>query len=337
MDPTSALQMLSTIAQISATILAIFVAVVIFVIQSPRRRQTRFADLPWVPFWANFFMFVFTIMWSLAGMYYIRIENGQVWEKFVVSAIFWLTTGLFFLTWFTWKLVRPVMRAREEEEECDEEREEEAEIDWEIWTDPLEELSEIEDAFRTDEKGKLHGKTILDIGTDCVKPLYIALKYEPEKIIGINEDFSLYPFESELKQKSRFFTKTKIDFFQCSLFDDENVKKILKKNKFDFILISKTLHHLRTGECVAEKRGQKHTCREDEKCCIYKFEEEEIFKRLLRMGKRVIIYETFYPHERDEDKVRGRGGYFTITEWTQIFEHLSNRSAAGSGDPAGAK
>jgi hypothetical protein len=59
--------------------------------------------------------------------------------------------------------------------------------DLDTWADALEELSEIEDAF---EKGNLDGKTILDIGTDYVKPLYIALKFKPLKIIGINEDVS---------------------------------------------------------------------------------------------------------------------------------------------------
>ena len=53
-----------------------------------------------------------------------------------------------------------------------------------IWTESLNELSEIEKAFETE---KLDGKTILDIGTYGVKPLYIALKYEPYKIIGIDE------------------------------------------------------------------------------------------------------------------------------------------------------
>jgi len=27
--------------------------------------------------------------------------------------------------------------------------------------------------------------------------------------------------------------------------------------------------------------------------------------------------------QKDEDKVRGRGGYFTVKEWRQIFSHLS--------------
>lgn len=62
--------------------------------------------------------------------------------------------------------------------------------DLNTWTDSLEELSEIEDAFEVDKRNKLRGKTILDVGTDCVKPLYIALKFEPDKIIGISEDLS---------------------------------------------------------------------------------------------------------------------------------------------------
>lgn len=212
-----------------------------------------------------------------------------------------------------------------EEEECEEEPKKEEEPDWSIWTDPLEELSEIEDAFELNKNGKLHGKAILDIGTDCVMPLYVALKYEPEKIVGINEDFSSYPFESTLKQKSRFFTETEIQFYEYSLFDDEQLKVLgidREKDRFHFVLLSKTLHHLRTGECVAEKRVKKHECREDEKCCIYKFEEQEIFDRLFRLGKRLIVYEAFYPQDKDVDKVRGRGGYFTIEEWERIFSYL---------------
>jgi hypothetical protein len=36
-----------------------------------------------------------------------------------------------------------------------------------------------------------------------------------------------------------------------------------------------------------------------------------------------IIYECFYPHEKDDDKIRGRGGYFTTNELIQILRHLS--------------
>ena len=83
------------------------------------------------------------------------------------------------------------------------------------------------------------------------------------------------------------------------------------------------MHHLRTGECIAKERDQKHECREDEECCIYKFDEQKIFEKLLQLGKRVIVYECFFPHEKDVDKVRGRGGHFTIKEWRRIFSHLS--------------
>ncbi len=54
------------------------------------------------------------------------------------------------------------------------------------WIESIDELSEIEKSFGTDE---LCGKTILDIGTYGIKPLYIALKYKPKKIIGINDEF----------------------------------------------------------------------------------------------------------------------------------------------------
>jgi len=193
--------------------------------------------------------------------------------------------------------------------------------DLDTWINSLEELSQIEDAFEVNKRNKLRGKTILDIGTDCVKPLYIALKFEPDKIIGINEE--LYSFASDLEQKSKLLAKTEINLYDCSLFDDENLKKILGKEKIDFVLVSKTLHHLRTGECIAENRDQKHKCREDEESCIYRFEEQEIFQVLLRLGKRVIVYECFFPHEKDDDKVRGRGGHFTIKEWRRIFSYLS--------------
>ncbi len=203
------------------------------------------------------------------------------------------------------------------------------------WTDSLEELSVIENVFELDKRNKLHGNTILDIGTDCVKPLYIALKFEPDKIIGINEDLS-YSYASDVEQKSKLLTKTEIHLYNCSLFDDEKFRRILlkeKEDKFDFVLVSKTLHHLRTGKCIAKERDQKHRCREDEECCIYKFEEQEIFKRLLELGKRVIVYEWFCPYDKDDDKVRGRGGYFTIKEWRRIFTHLSENYRVEFTDP----
>ena len=198
--------------------------------------------------------------------------------------------------------------------------------DLHTWLDSLEELSDIEDAFEADKRNRLHGKTILDVGTDCVKPLYFALKFEPDKIIGINEELSNYSFASEIEEKSKLLTKTEISLYDCSFFEERKLKKILRKeNKdpFDFVLVSKTLHHLRTGECVAKERDQKHKCREDEEDCIYKFDEQKIFRDLLKLGKRVIVYEWFYPHEKDDDKIRGRGGHFTMKEWRRIFNHLS--------------
>jgi len=199
--------------------------------------------------------------------------------------------------------------------------------DLDTWTNSLEELSEIVDAFESEDTDGIHGKTILDVGTDCVKPLYIAIKFKPEKIVGINEN--LHSLMSDIEQKSKLLTDTKIHFYSCSIFNKENLKKILKAEKvdrFDFILVSKTLHHLRTGKnCVASKRDQKHECGEDEEDCIYEFEEEEIFKLLLQYGERVIVFEAFYPQDGDEDKVRGRGGYFTANEWKQMFEHLSEK------------
>ena len=53
--------------------------------------------------------------------------------------------------------------------------------DLQTWTDSLEELSRIKDAFVTDENNRLDGKTILDIGTDCVKPLYIVSNSSQKK------------------------------------------------------------------------------------------------------------------------------------------------------------
>lgn len=199
--------------------------------------------------------------------------------------------------------------------------------DLQTWTDSLEELSEIEDAFVTDGK-KLDGKTILDVGTDCVKPLYIALKFKPDKIIGISEDLSVYSFASDLEQKSKLFAETKIRFYDCSLFDNGTLDRILKKERigrFDFVLVSKTLHHLRIGECVANERNEEHECQEGEKCCIYGFEGQKIFKKLFKLGKRVIVFEAFYPQEKDNDKVRGRGEYFTTKEWKKTFEYLSGK------------
>jgi hypothetical protein len=185
----------------------------------------------------------------------------------------------------------------------------------------------MKDAFKTDGKFKLRGKTVLDIGTDCVKPLYIALKFKPDKIIGIDEELT-YSYASDLEQNSKLFTDTTIRLYDCSLFNNETLDRIIKKERirnkrFDFVLVSKTLHHLRTAKCIAKERDDEHECLENEKCCIYGFEKQMIFEKLLGLGKRVIIYECFDPNATDNDKIRGRGGYFTTKEWMDIFEYLS--------------
>ena len=202
--------------------------------------------------------------------------------------------------------------------------------DLQTWTDSLKELSEIEDAFEPDEKNKLDGKTILDVGTDCVKPLYVALKFNPKKIVGINEELS-YSYTSDIEQKSKLFAETKIRFYNCSFFDKETLDRIIKRegilNKsFDFVLVSKTLHHFRTAKCVAKERDEEHECLKTEECCIYGFEEKVIFEELLGLGKRVIIYEFFNPNDPDNDKIRGRGGYFIKEEWQRIFDYFRKRN-----------
>jgi len=203
--------------------------------------------------------------------------------------------------------------------------------DLETWTDALEELSEIEDAFKNNEQFEMCGKTILDVGTDAVKPLYIALKFKPKKIIGINEGYR--PFVSDIELKSKIFSDTELRLFTCSLFNKVTLRIIQEMeeiDKFNFVLVSKTLHHLRTGTCIAKNRDEHHNCeeketqRETESDCIYKFETRKIFDRLLELGTRVIIYEGFNPNDKDNDKVRGRGGYFTREELTDVFRHLSN-------------
>jgi hypothetical protein len=211
------------------------------------------------------------------------------------------------------KLTEKLLKCEEQLEDCDNEST--------SWIESLEELSEIEDAFKTDGKFRMRGKTVLDVGTDCVKCLYIALKFKPNRIIGISE--KLPSFASDLKLASRLFIDTKIEFYVCSLFDEETLRKILLKDgirgKFDFVLVSKTLHHLRKGKCVEE-----HECLEDEKGCKYGFE-TEIFAELLELGNRVVFYENFFPQEKDDDKLRGRGGYLTLNEWEKMLPFISEK------------
>lgn len=58
--------------------------------------------------------------------------------------------------------------------------------------------------------------------------------------------------------------------------------------KFDFVLVSKTLHHLRTGECIEQNRVGKHDCKKDEteKDCIYEFDERLDLSIKLEKGLR---------------------------------------------------
>ena len=194
----------------------------------------------------------------------------------------------------------------------------------------MEELAEIKEAFETDGSYDLSEKTILDVGTDAVKPIYIALKYSPEKIVGINEWSR--PFVSNNEMKSKILSPTKIRLYNCSLFNNVTLGKIFDKEEikeFNYVLVSKTLHHLRTGKCIAHKRDKKHKCkeievqRETEKECIYQFKTIEIFDLLLDLGKRVIVFEYFDPNASDNDKVRGRGAYFTRNELIEMFESLA--------------
>jgi hypothetical protein len=123
----------------------------------------------------------------------------------------------------------------------------------------------------------------------------------------------------------KFFVNTYIKFYLCNFFNHEKLNEILDREKqklSDFVLLSKTLHHLRSGVCIAERRDPGHCCKEDEKCCVYEFNEKEIFERLLCLGKRLIVYEIFDPGAPDADKVRGRGEHFTTNEWKQIFGFL---------------
>ncbi len=192
--------------------------------------------------------------------------------------------------------------------------------DLKTWTDALEELSEIEDAFNTNEKTEMQGKTILDVGTDSVKPLYLALKYKLSKIIGINENV-FRPFELEIESGSKSLTETEIRFYSCSLFDDVALNRIREKEgingKFDFVLLSKTLHHLRTDKCVEE-----HECQEDEERCKYGLNEEYVFEKLFSLGERVIIYEPIDSSDKDLDKTRGRGTNLTKNELLCVFNYL---------------
>lgn len=109
--------------------------------------------------------------------------------------------------------------------------EEEKQNDLQTWTYALKELSEIKDALKTDENENInmHGKTILDIGTDAVKPLYLALKFEPSKIVGINS--GVLSIASEIEAQSRLFTKTKIGFYDCNFFNEETLKKICETRR----------------------------------------------------------------------------------------------------------
>jgi len=162
----------------------------------------------------------------------------------------------------------------------------------ESWLYSLRALSEIQEAFKINEEIDLHGKTILDIGTDAVKPLYIALKFKPSKIVGISDE--LPNSASDIILESRLFTKTKIGFYDYNFFNEVALDSIREKEKiegkFSFVLVSKTLHHLRDGKCI-----KRHKHREDEKFCKYQFDVEKIFSKLLELGKRVIIYECFFP------------------------------------------
>jgi hypothetical protein len=46
------------------------------------------------------------------------------------------------------------------------------------------------------------------------------------------------------------------------------------------------------------------------------------YSLLLFSGREPLFTSIFYPDAEDDDKVRGRGVYFTADEWKRIFGHL---------------
>ncbi len=196
------------------------------------------------------------------------------------------------------------------------------------WTESLVELATIEKALELDAENTLHGKTILDIGTNCIKSLYIALNYEPKKIVGLSDE--LPNRASDIEQRSRLLLTTELRFYDCNFFDEITLEKILtkegiKKGEFTIVLVSKTLHHMRFGKrCVTSKRNKRHKCDDSEKECIYSFEAQEVFEKLLEYGKTVVVYEGFWPDEDDNDKSRG-SGYFTRRELEETFDQISKK------------
>ena len=46
---------------------------------------------------------------------------------------------------------------------------------------------------------------------------------------------------------------------------------------------------------------------------------------MFELGKRVIVYENFFPQDEDDDKEKGQGGYFTTKEWEAIFKLLKEK------------
>lgn len=105
-------------------------------------------------------------------------------------------------------------------------------------------------------------------------------------------------------------------------------EKELKKY-FNLLIISKTLHHLRSGKCQVHrkspnKKGINVECIKDPDSCVFEFKTDVLYN-LVSYGEKTLIWELIEPNFVDTDKEDGVGGHLTRREFWEILRDLDTK------------
>jgi len=175
-------------------------------------------------------------------------------------------------------------------------------------------------------------KTLLDIGAFGIFAILVALIFKLERVIAIDQ-IGFHSDFYELKEGLANFFDNR-DAVQLIKADARYVKslcenKVYFKNElkeikelepFHIVIMSKILHHLRTGKCKIHEKEK--LCQQNPKQCLFKFQPKDIIKLFL-LGKQIIIWDIIALNEIDVDKDQtGIGGHLTREELWDLITTL---------------
>ncbi|MHA1380933.1 MAG: hypothetical protein ACTSRG_21410 [Candidatus Helarchaeota archaeon] len=190
------------------------------------------------------------------------------------------------------------------------------EYDWEIEFDKINEWQPSFEKIRKDLK---EINRICEIGGDWKSVFLLSQHLKLTRITNVNK---IFIDDGNIIQYENLVKKSQFDFIKQDARFINGLKTKLKEKEveipFDLLIISKTLHHLRTGKCIIQEEKKKWHFKKHMK--IFEFEPEKIIK-LFKLAKFTLIWEHIEPNESDHD-IEDNGGNFTREEFKNFIKNL---------------